>query len=60
MKEKPQKGRFCSSTELYEYLRFSKQPVSFEKAIFNTRNDLLAISRTGGLDFLSWLSNMFA
>ena len=38
---------------------FSNQLVLFDKAIFYTKNDLLAILRTGGLDFQFLLRNMF-
>ena len=60
MKEKPQKGWFCRSTELYEHISFSSQQVLSEKAIFHTRNNFLAILRTGGLGFQSLHSDMFA
>ena len=59
MKENPQKGWFCRSTELYEHATFSSQQVLFEKAIFYTRNNFLAILQTGVLGFQSLLSDMF-
>ena len=59
MKGKPQKGWYCRFAKLYEQIAFSSQQVLFEKAIFYTRNDFLAVFRTGGLGFQSLLSDMF-
>ena len=56
---KATKRMICRSTELYEHVTFSSQQVLFEKTIFYTRNNFLAILRTGGLGFQSLLSDMF-
>ena len=50
---------FCRSNELLQTLSFFNQPVSSDKAVFCTGNDLLATLQTGGSGFSAFVGNIF-
>ena len=51
--------QFCRSNELLQTLSFFNQPVSSDKAVFCTGNDLLATLQTGGSGFSAFVGNIF-